>query len=159
TLNQWPATFGSRLNSWKFASFLLGARHRAPDGGGPAERALLVRRGRAAFPGGAVGGRGDQGPEVLDRHGAGEEVALRLVAAVQAQELDLGRGLDALGDHGGAQGARHLDDGAHDRRVARLAPDAGDEGAVDLERRHRKAREVREARVAGAEVVDRDADA
>ena len=67
--------------------------------------------------------------------------------------------LDALGDDGEAERMGHLDDGAHDGRVAALVDDAGDERAVDLERGEWKAREVGEARVAGAEVVDGDAQA
>src|SRR5207253_6263056 len=86
-------------------------------------------------------------------------ITLCLLATEAAQEVLLAFILDAFGDDGEAQRMRHLDDGAHDGRVAALLQDARDERAVDLQRRKREAREIREARVTGAEVVDRDADA
>src|ERR671936_1743697 len=88
-----------------------------------------------------------------------EEETLCLLAAKTAQEMLLAFVLDAFGDYREAKRMRHLDDGAHDGGVAALLQDAGDERAVDLQRGERKAREVSEARVARAEVIDRDANA
>ncbi len=49
-----------------------------------------------------------------------------------------------------------MDDRADDRRIALLRRQAADEGAVDLQPPDREALQVRQARVAGAEVVDRE---
>src|SRR5690348_7553938 len=103
------------------------------------------------------------GTEQLDhrlrRHGLAEEEPLRLLATETAQEAFLDFVLHAFGDHREAKRVRHLDNGAHDGGVAALLQDAGDERAVDLQRGEREACQAGEARVAGAEVVDRDADA
>ena len=75
---------------------------------------------------------------------AGRSVALRL---------------DALGDDLEAEVVAERDDRAHDRGVVGVAVHVEHERAVDLELRDREPGEVGERRVAGAEVVDRDADA
>src|SRR5213079_1799661 len=93
----------------------------------------------------------DEIAEFLGGHWSCEEEALRLLAAERAQERGLRVELDAFGDDGEAEGVRHVDDRAHDRRVGLVLQDIGDEGTVDLERSKREAREVRQARVAGAE--------
>ena len=54
---------------------------------------------------------------------------------------------------------RQRDDGGDDGALLAVFRRLGDEGAVDLHLVDREALEVREARVAGAEVVDRDRDA
>ena len=66
--------------------------------------------------------------------------------------------LDALGDHVHAQARPEVDDRADDRRLAAVADDLRDEGAVDLQHVHREPGQVPERRVAGAEVVDGEAD-
>jgi hypothetical protein len=65
----------------------------------------------------------------------------------------------AFGDDGEAQVVGHLDDGAHDGGVGLVLERVGDDRAVDLQRGDGEAGEVGEAGVAGAEVVDGDADA
>src|SRR5438270_9179031 len=113
----------------------------------------------AAQAGDAAQAREHQSAELLGRHGPREEKALRLLAAERAQEGGLRVALDALGDDGEAKRVRHLDDGAHDGGIRLVVEHIGDERAIDFERGERKAREIGEARVAGAEVVDRDSHA
>src|SRR6516165_7117840 len=91
---------------------------------------------------------------VLCRGGAGKEITLCVGAAELAQLLELLPALDPFGNHLDVQMARHGDDGAHDREVAEVGHQVAHEAAIDLERVHPPALEVREARVAGAEVVD-----
>ena len=69
----------------------------------------------------------------------------------------MARVLDALGDHGHAEAAAELDDAAHDRQVPRVGQPLH-ERAVDLDLAHRQPAQVRQAGVAGAEVVERQAD-
>ncbi len=64
------------------------------------------------------------------------------------------RRLDAFGGGAEAHGAAEADDGAAELGVAALADDAVDERLVDLDDVHVEAAQVRERRVAGAEVVD-----
>ena len=98
--------------------------------------------------------------DLLGRQRRGEEPALRLGDAVlgRDQRQLLGR-LDALDDDRKAQFGAELGDAAqqHQRTVARLDP--LEEGAVDLDLVERQALQVAEARVAGAEIVERDAHA
>jgi len=78
---------------------------------------------------------------------------------VVAEELELLARLDALGDDVELERPGEGDDRLGDRRVVRGGRDLADEGAVDLERVGGEEPERAERRVAGAEVVDRDADA
>jgi hypothetical protein len=84
---------------------------------------------------------------------------LHLVAAAAAQAVELLERLDALGDHAHAQAVRQRHDRFDQRRAVGVAGDVLHEGTVDLEHVHRQALQVRQARVAGAEVVDRQFDA
>jgi len=95
----------------------------------------------------------------LGRQRAPDQVALHLVAAHLAQGLELGRRLHAFGDGGHRQAAGHHDDGLRDRAVLAAVRQRADEGTVDLQRVHVEPLQVRERRVTGAEVVQRDADA
>ncbi|MCO5595358.1 hypothetical protein L7F22_049400 [Adiantum nelumboides] len=97
--------------------------------------------------------------QVVGAQRAGEQPALERVDADAAQHVELLGGLDALGDGRAAHRARDLDDGAGEREVGRVGADAGDEGAVDLDRLRRELLEPGQRRVAGAEVVDGEADA
>src|SRR3546814_1520122 len=66
------------------------------------------------------------------------------------------RSLDPLGDQADAERARQRGDRLDDRRVLRAGGDVAHEALVDLQAVDRKALEVAERRIAGAEVVDRD---
>src|SRR2546423_1793539 len=88
-----------------------------------------------------------------------QEVALRRVAAELDEAIpDLGR-LDALGDDAEAEVAAEVDRRADDPCVLLLAVHRHHEGAIDLDLVHRQLAQVRERRVAGAEVVHGEADA
>ena len=67
--------------------------------------------------------------------------------------------LDAFGHDGQAEGMRQADRGAHNGRVVVVAGDMRDKGLVDLQLVDRQTLEVGQRRIAGAEVVDRHADA
>ena len=58
-----------------------------------------------------------------------------------------------------AERLRERDDRAGDRRALVVLAEGGDEAAVDLQHVEREAVQVGERRVAGAEVVEREADA
>ena len=66
--------------------------------------------------------------------------------------------LDPFGDHVEAQALTEVDDPAHELLLARILVDPVDERTVDLENVDREVAQMRERRVAGAEVVDRDPD-
>mgnify|MGYP003693771577 CR=1 FL=1 len=83
------------------------------------------------------------------------QVALRLFAAVRPEEVELRRRLDAFGDAAQSERMRQRDDRLRDRLVVAVLLEAVDEALVDLHALDRQAREIRKARVAGAEVVDR----
>ena len=77
------------------------------------------------------------------------------MAAVDVEKVELRLGADAFGDDAQPQAARQRDDRLGDRGVAGIGLEVGDERDVDLERVDREVLQVRQARVAGAEIVDR----
>ena len=97
--------------------------------------------------------------EVVERDRRGVEEALRLRAAELDEDLGLALGLHALGHHLQAEPAGEADDAGDDRDVVAVGVELGRERAVDLHRVDGEAAQVAERRVAGAEVVDREADA
>src|SRR6185437_5443246 len=92
--------------------------------------------------------------ELAGRQRRAEMESLVLIAAEGAQELELLGGLDPLGDHFELQAVRQGDDGLDDGGIY-LALEIPDEGAVDLQLVDREAAQIVDARVAGAEVIDR----
>src|SRR5204863_261019 len=76
---------------------------------------------------------------VLGIHRAREIIALEMAAAGEAERLELGLGLDALGDYFHAQRATEMNDRVDDRRAFALAAHAVDEAAVDLQAVEREA--------------------
>jgi len=86
-------------------------------------------------------------------------VPLPLLAAQLEQPRELRLGLHALARDADAQRLGERGDGAHDRLVDRLRVDGAQERLVDLQLVDRKQAQVGEARVAGAEIVDREAHA
>ena len=96
-------------------------------------------------------------PIGVDRPGV--EVALRHLAPEGPQALGLRRGLDALGDEVVAQRCRAMPMMAATTDESRSeTPRPGDERLVDLHHVDRKPAQVGERRVAGAEVVEAEAD-
>ncbi len=94
----------------------------------------------------------------MEGDGSGVEVSLGLVAAKGLEVGELVVGLDAFGDCAQSEGVGQRDDGGDDGFVVGVGGDAGHEGAVDLDDVDREPFEVGQGRVAGAEVVDGDAD-
>src|SRR5579863_60899 len=99
---------------------------------------------------------GEQPWQVARRHRTAEEKALRLIALVGPQRAGLLGRLDPLGDDLETEIVAESDDGTHDRRIVGLGGHVLDKGAIHLEPIHRKALEVRETRVARAEVIHGD---
>src|SRR4029077_9471343 len=96
---------------------------------------------------------------VLRRRRPGKQIPLRITAAELAQLLELLPTLDAFRNHLDVQMPGHGDDGADDGEIAHVRHQVTHETAVDLERIHAPALQVREARVADAEIIDGDAHA
>src|SRR5262249_25848834 len=121
--------------------------------------------GLEARPRGLARGIADEDAAVrqhrVDRRGIErprEIEALGVLAAERPKAAELRPLLDALGDHGQSERATERDDRADQLpRVGVEAVDV-DEVARDLERRHRESLEIAQRRVAGPEVVERDAD-
>ena len=98
-----------------------------------------------------------QGFEIVALHRRAAIEALEHVAPLVAQGIELTLRLDALGDDFHRQAVRHGDHGTGDGQVVTTVWQVPDEGAVDLEDIDREFLEVGERRIAGAEVVDRQA--
>ena len=94
--------------------------------------------------------------DVVRRQRSGEQVALGLVATELAETFELIRCLDTFGDGSQTEVGRQIDDGGDDALVFLIDTEALDERLVDLHERHRKATEMGERRVPGAEVVEAD---
>src|SRR4051794_14972820 len=98
-------------------------------------------------------------PSGRRRAGAREVEALAVFRAQLAEARELLLRLDALGDDFHTERLRHAQHGAHDRAVALVLPQPAHERAVDLDDVEREALEISERRVAGPEVVQRQAHA
>src|ERR1700694_5499499 len=96
---------------------------------------------------------------VLRRRRPGKQISLRISAAELAQLLELLPTLDTFRDHLDVQMPGHGDDGADDGEITQVRHQVTHETAVDLERLYTPALQVREARVANAEIIDCDGDA
>ena len=88
-----------------------------------------------------------------------DQESLRGLAAVFLEEIELRGRLHALGDHAQPERMRQRDDRLRDRHVVAVVLEPVDEALVDLDRVDGKPREIGQARVAGAEIVDGDRDA
>ena len=99
---------------------------------------------------------GEQCGEIRSDHRPAEQVALHFIAPRLAQEVELLGGLDAFGHHAQVQLVAERDDRLHDHGVVGIGGQIDDERTVDLELVDRKALQVAEARIAGAEIIDRD---
>ena len=105
---------------------------------------------------------GERREEVVDVTGAerpGEHEALAAVALLFLQLAELLVLLDALGERLQAELLAELHERVEERPRLDRVGDRRDERTVDLQDVDRELAQVRERRVAGAEVVDRDADA
>src|SRR4051794_35562210 len=70
--------------------------------------------------------------QLVGWQGTGDEIALRLLAALELQVLELSNRLDAFRDHAQAEAVRERDDRLRDRLVVRVLLDAVHESLVDL---------------------------
>src|SRR2546425_571309 len=142
---------------------LIGRRHDRPFSGLAVSRSAAGSCSARGLPGPGLqgcfrcGGASDEkAAHRVDGARARKQIALVFVAAVPAQELELLRRLDTLGEHPQAQRVPERDDRLRDRRAAAAVGRLDHERPVDLQGVDRQPREVAEARVAGAEVVHRD---
>src|SRR4029079_15632405 len=101
----------------------------------------------------------DESDQIFGAHRSTEIKALNLVAAFRTQHRCLLHRLDALGDDLEVQAVPEAHDGAHDRGVARVSRDVAHEALFDFQPVDREVLDVGERRIAGAEVVNGDADA
>ena len=101
---------------------------------------------------------GEQLLNVAWRHWLCEQEALHRRTAVRTQFHQLGGLFDPFRRGFDAQRLRELRDRANDRRRAVPSQQILDEAAVDLELVERKALKIAELRIAGTEIVERDAD-
>jgi hypothetical protein len=101
----------------------------------------------------------DGGDQLLARNRGRHQEALRGVAAERGQHLPVVGGFHAFGDGFQAQLAREVEAGFHHRALARLRVRIGDEALVDLEFGEGHLRELRQRGIAGAEIVDGQAEA
>ncbi len=108
---------------------------------------------------GACGGSEEFGLELACRHRPSEEIALSLFAAHPDQEVGRGPILNAFGDDGEAQLLAKPDGRANDRRVIGIGQQSEYERAVDLQSIEREFLQIAEARKAGAEIVEHEANA
>src|SRR5205085_3184509 len=124
-----PIAARLRSCSWTFASLRL----RAPHIGLPPDDAvlfLLHLPPRAEL-------------RLLER--PGNEIALRLLAAVVAQKLELGDGFHAFGDAAQTHAVGERDDRERDRFVTLVLLEPVHEALVDFYTLDRQPREIRQA--------------
>lgn len=88
-----------------------------------------------------------------------DEIPLNLCAPFSAQQIELLFGLHSFRCDGRIEGCAHSDDSPNDRRAIRLIAELADEALIDLDLVEREAAQVAERRVAGSEIVHRNADA
>ena len=86
-----------------------------------------------------------------------EQKALHLVAAGEPQQHALLVGLDAFGQHFHAERMAERDDRLDDGAGMAGSAQRADEGAVDLDLAEREFLQIAQARIAGAEIVERNA--
>src|SRR5690606_17253735 len=101
---------------------------------------------------------GHPGGQLVTRHGAGDEVALGEVAVGGAQETPVVLVLHPLGDGHHPQLPGHAEAAFEDGAQGIVLPGAVHEAAVDLELVEGDVPQLHQGRVAGAEVVDGQAD-
>src|SRR5690606_12428468 len=100
--------------------------------------------------------RHDEPGQLVGWQWPSDEVALGLVSADRAQEIESLLRLDPLGAGGDAERVRQTDDRSHDGLGFTASADGGDERAVDLYLADRHPVELNQRREARAEIVDGD---
>src|SRR5882757_9158983 len=99
------------------------------------------------------------GLDLPRRHRLAEEIALPFLASHADQLVGDGAALDALGDDGQTKLPGKPNRRTDDRGVVVVGEQVEHERPVDLETVERKLLQIREARIAGAEIVEHDANA
>src|SRR5688572_21298864 len=92
-------------------------------------------------------------------HRAAEQVALQEIAAELGDTVTLADGLDPFGDHGAPHVVAQLDERADRALLDDVLVATAHERHVDLDDLGHQLGEAGEAGIAGADVVDRDAEA
>src|ERR1700754_4976424 len=98
-----------------------------------------------------------EGSKIADRGRPSEQISLRLVAKFVAQEMQLRVGLDAFRQHRQTEPAYKTKHRPYNGRGLIVGIDRLNERTVDLDLVERKCAQVRERRIAGAEIVHGDA--
>src|ERR1035437_3132153 len=101
----------------------------------------------------------EPGADGIPGHGATEQITLAFVATLRRHQLHLLFRLDAFSDHGFVEAGAEAGDGTDDGAGVALVAEIADERLVDLDLIERELAQVVERGVAGAEVVERQADA
>ena len=96
--------------------------------------------------------------ERVDRSRSAEEPSLGVANTASKEELSLLLGLDAFGNHFEVERASHFNDVEDDLTGGAVGIDGSDEGFIDFERIERERLQASETGVAGAEVVDGNAE-
>ena len=97
-------------------------------------------------------------PDLVLFHRPADQETLNAVTPHGTQNFQMLRGLHPFRHHTHVEAVRHFNNGAGDGGVVRVLGQIGNEGAVDLQRVHREAFEVAERGIAGAEIIQRQAD-
>ncbi len=93
------------------------------------------------------------------RFGPAEQIALKDIALTAEEEFCLRLGLDALGDGGETEMPCHRQNGLGKGCIAGVAGQVTDEPAIDLDLGDRQGLQIAQAGIAGAEIIDREANA
>src|SRR6202789_3815154 len=132
--------------------------HGATRRSSPARTRAAKRSHLANRCGGIADPRGRREGQKLDKRTRGDrrthQKSLNGIATLGLEELELCLGCHAFGDDLEAQGLPERNNGAHDRRIVRILADVRDKGAIDLQRIERKALQIIQRTIAGAEVID-----
>ena len=112
----------------------------------------------AAATGCRAGACAGYGVDLGRRQRPGEQKALHLVAAGQPQQHPLLVGFDPFRLHLHAERMPERDDRLDDGAGIAGGAERGHEGAIDLEPAERKFLQITQTRIAGTEIIERDAD-
>src|SRR6202171_78194 len=88
-----------------------------------------------------------------------EQKSLSLMTALRAQAAQLSLGLDAFGGDRHAEAYAEADDRTHDSLRVAISAEVPHERLIDLDLVERKTSEITQTRIAGAEIVHRNAHA
>ena len=96
---------------------------------------------------------------VINGHRPSDQIALHLVTAPIEQHRMLHGGFDAFGQYRNVEAVAEIDHGAHDRHGMLIVLEIENESPIDLDFVECERMQVRQGRISGSEVIERDADA